>query len=208
MSDTPTRAQKMRERAANKREKAKALMARADAMSANYPGSFITGASGRSRAQNRGTERALNATINAAVRASRLHKEADELDRRAWAIENPQIIAEIRAERAQERQQLRETEKAQRKGMTLEQRLFVGKYPNALVYGDMAREKNGDFLRVANLYYSDLTVKIYEEKSPLLPMVLADIERVQAMKGQQYQVSASGQTVLLGWKLPEVTDGS
>ena len=196
-----TRAERYRLRADAKRALAAQLTAAASAMADRNPGSFVTGASGRSRAQNRGTNRALDATINAAVKANKLRADADDLDRRAWNIEHAAEIAADNEQRRLANAAIRQAERLSRRSLSLEKRLFIGVFPTCLSYSDRGREEDGDFKRVASLSFSTLELSIFDEKSPLLPLALADIERVRAMRGQEYPVSGCGQTVTLGWKL-------
>ena len=82
----------------------------------------------------------------------------------------------------------------------IKSRLFMGVYPCGIVYADMAIEEHGDFKRVAFLPYSTLVLDVDAPKSPLMPAVLDDVKRMQALKGTEYRVSECGQTVLLGGK--------
>lgn len=196
-----TYAESLRAKAQAKREKANALVKRANTFADQYPGSFVTGASGRSRAQNRGTERGLNAVINASVKAIALRQAADRLEHKAWRIEN---AVELARQRDLEKAASKATDRAERKkirSLPLDQRLFSCIMPTCFVYCDRAKEKNGDYLEVARLYFSTLTETIFEPNSPLLPLIKDDIERIKAMKGQAYQVSGAGQTITLGYAL-------
>lgn len=83
---------------------------------------------------------------------------------------------------------------------SLSDRLFSGVYPTGIVYADRARSRGGDYERVAFLSFSTLELEVArgQEKSPLLPLVREDAARLQARRGQRYEVSASGQYVVLG----------
>lgn len=77
------------------REKAKYYRQKADEMSAishhasdNAPGSYVTGASGRSRAMNNRRERALEKTIQYAKRAVAYRRKAEIFEVQASWIEN------------------------------------------------------------------------------------------------------------------------
>lgn len=100
---------RLRERAAAKRAKAERLLAAADRAADHAPGAYVTGPSGRSRAQNRATARALDQTIDAAVESARLRRDADYLDARARAIETE---PERQAARERSRERDRETRAA------------------------------------------------------------------------------------------------
>jgi hypothetical protein len=78
-------------------------------------------------------------------------------------------------------------------------RLFVGVYPCGLVYADLWTEEGGDYKRLAFLPYRTLSL----EMEPSCPDHLAreirrNAGRVQARRGEHFQVSTAGQTVLLG----------
>jgi hypothetical protein len=78
-------------------------------------------------------------------------------------------------------------------------RIFAGVYPAGIVYADRHREEHGDYARLAFLSYATLELEV-EKSCPaqLRAEITEDAARIQARRGQQYQVSASGQTVLLG----------
>ena len=78
-------------------------------------------------------------------------------------------------------------------------RLFIGVYPCGLSYADRSREVGGDWLRLAFLSFRTLELK-WSADVPveLRAAILSDAATVQARRGQPYQVSTSGQTVMLG----------
>jgi hypothetical protein len=80
----------------------------------------------------------------------------------------------------------------------LADRLFAGVYPGGISYADRAREEHGDYAKVAFLPFDTLELVIYKPKSPLLPLVREDAAKIIARRGEQFQVSASGQHVKLG----------
>jgi len=80
----------------------------------------------------------------------------------------------------------------------LAERLFVGVFPEGIVYADRAKEEHGDYKKIAFLPFRTLRLDVYAPKSPLLPLIRQDAARMQARRGQQFEVSASGQTVTLG----------
>lgn len=83
-------------------------------------------------------------------------------------------------------------------------RLFIGLYPAGVVYADRTKEKDGDYARCAFLPYDDLALKIEPDcAAELRPLIEHDASEMQAKRGQEYQVSSSGQTVLLGSALPK-----
>lgn len=89
-----------------------------------------------------------------------------------------------------------------RSALTLTERLFIGVYPAGLVYADRAIEEHGDYAKVAFLSYASLELTVYRDRSPLLPLVREDAARMQARRGEEFQVSTAGQTVRLGHALP------
>ena len=80
-------------------------------------------------------------------------------------------------------------------------RLFSGVYPCGIVYADRYREKGGDYARLAFLAYDTLQLRV-EDDCPveLRALIETDAAAIQAKRGQPYQVSTSGQTVMLGSK--------
>lgn len=79
-------------------------------------------------------------------------------------------------------------------------RLFSGVYPTGIVYADKARERDGDYLRVAFLPFSTLQLEWSPGQHPaeLRAEIERDAAEVIARRGEQYPVSSSGQTVTLG----------
>lgn len=75
--------------------------------------------------------------------------------------------------------------------------LFIGCYPTGLVYADTSNEVDGDYKRIAYLNYRTLELEIDDAKSPLLPLVMADAERMKAKRGERYQI-AGNMSVILG----------
>lgn len=80
-----------------------------------------------------------------------------------------------------------------------ESRLFVGVYPAGIVYADRKREKHGDYARCAFLDYATLTLEVEKDcPAKLREEITLDAAKIQARRGQEFQVSTCGQTVLLG----------
>lgn len=78
-------------------------------------------------------------------------------------------------------------------------RLFIGVQPCGLVYCDRGRG-SGDYLRLAFLPFRTLQVQWEGEAmtSDMRAAIERDASRMAEMRGQQYAVSACGQTVTLG----------
>ena len=78
-------------------------------------------------------------------------------------------------------------------------RLFSGIYPCGIVYADRHREVNGDYKRAGFLSYATLELKIEEDcPAELAEEIRKDAAVLQAKRGQEYEISTCGQTVILG----------
>lgn len=79
-------------------------------------------------------------------------------------------------------------------------RLFIGCFPTGLSYADRSREENGDFMRIAFISYATLKLEWRAKRVPadLRKQIEAHAKKLQARKGEQYEVSSCGQTVTLG----------
>lgn len=84
-------------------------------------------------------------------------------------------------------------------------RLFSGVYPTGIVYADKLRERSGDYMRVAFLPFDTLELEWAPGTHPpgLRKLIKADAAAIIARRGQAYPVSASGQTVTLGFGGPK-----
>ena len=86
-----------------------------------------------------------------------------------------------------------------RAGKSLAERLFSGVYPAGIVYADRAREKHGDYAKCAFLPFRSLVLEVEHDcPKALRALIEADAAKIQARRGQPFQVSSSGQTVILG----------
>ena len=86
--------------------------------------------------------------------------------------------------------------------------LFICHMPTGLAYCDRSREEHGDYKRIASLYWHDLTfVPAKGASGPLLNCAREHAATYQARRGETVQVSASGQTIVLGWNVPELKIG-
>jgi hypothetical protein len=79
-------------------------------------------------------------------------------------------------------------------------RLFAGVYPAGIVYADRARERGGDYLKLAFLPFRSLVLEWEGVSMPdeLRAEITRDAERIAERRGQDFQVSTSGQVVRLG----------
>ena len=86
-----------------------------------------------------------------------------------------------------------------------EARLFSYVAATGIGYCDRHRKAGGDYnyKNIAHLSFSTLELKVYDPKSELLPEIKKGAANLQARKGEQYQVSTSGQYVTLGFGLKE-----
>ncbi len=80
------------------------------------------------------------------------------------------------------------------------ERLFIGVYPGGLVYADRSIEIQGDYKRLAFLPYRFLMLEWASTDCPsdLRQIIENHAAQIAARHGQCYQISASGQTVVLG----------
>lgn len=78
-------------------------------------------------------------------------------------------------------------------------RIFVGYFPCVISYADRKREVNGDYARLATLSYSTLEL-VFDEKCPvgLRNEIVQHAATIEAKRGQNLEVSACGQTMMLG----------
>lgn len=197
----PTTPAEMRARAAELRAEVDRLHAHTESVTAAAPGAFVTGRSGRTAAMNRRTDRAIETTVKNASRCVALTKEADRLEAEAADIEagGPERrYTERKAARAAEKVKERE-ERQKLKHGELAPRLFQGVYPGGIMYSDRAVQRSGDYRQLAFLSFATLELR-FENDCPEYwkPFITEKAAAIQAKRGQEYQVSTSGQTVLLG----------
>ena len=78
-------------------------------------------------------------------------------------------------------------------------RVFCCVMPTGISWSDRKRLVDGDYKRLAFLSFNTLELKV-EPDCPmqLQPVIYAGAAGIQAQRGQPFQVSASGQTVILG----------
>lgn len=78
-------------------------------------------------------------------------------------------------------------------------RLFIGIYPAGISYRDRHREKLGDYAKLAFLPYDTLELKVEEDcPAELRTRIESDAATIQNKRGERFQVSTTGQTVMLG----------
>jgi hypothetical protein len=186
-----------RQKADEYRKKADEYSLMAHHASDNAPGSYVTGSSGRTKAQNRATERALDRTIQYSKKAVAFRKAAARMEMKAAYIE----LADVRVERSRLKNLQQIAEKKAIRELPDEQALFAGVYPTGVYYSDRRLDVNGDFKRLAAIRFRDLSYYFNDGVSENMRRIIqADIDRIIAMKGQEYSIDACGHTVTLGGK--------
>lgn len=81
------------------------------------------------------------------------------------------------------------------------ERLFIAVFPTGIGYADRKRERHGDYMQLAFLPFSSLELEWAKNTTVpanLRAAILKDAAKIQAKRGEQFSVSASGQTVKLG----------
>ena len=78
-------------------------------------------------------------------------------------------------------------------------RLFIGVYPEWIVYADRATEVHGDYRRLAFLPYRELALDVKPDcPAELRAMIEAHAATVIARRGERFDTSTCGQYVTLG----------
>ncbi len=87
----------------------------------------------------------------------------------------------------------------------MKDRLFSCLMPAGVSYSDKSREVGGDYKKLAFLPYDTLVLEVQKDcPIELEEQIRRDARTVQCQVGQQYRVSETGQTVLLGSKIKPV----
>lgn len=184
------------------RAQAQRLRTQADAWSTESqrrldaaPGGFVTGRSGRTAAQDRKTNAAIERSLDLAKLIVAARKRADALEARAVDIETGGAERRQRQRSAAQADE-RDAAKAKRAAMKADpgQRLFIACYPAGLMYCD---KMTSDYQRVAFLPYSSLTLEI-EPHCPavLRPLIEADAAQMQACRGEAFQIAGNAWATL------------
>ena len=81
-------------------------------------------------------------------------------------------------------------------------RLFIGVFPAGLSYCDRTREEHGDYVKLAFLSYRTLRLSFTPAGSAAPKSLYDEIKAhaigMQRRRGEAFEVSATGQTVILG----------
>jgi hypothetical protein len=82
----------------------------------------------------------------------------------------------------------------------MDSRIFVGVYPTGIFYADRQCQRSGDYARLAFLSFDTLELTLEPDCWPeeLRKQIIDHAALIQARKGERFQVSTAGQTVLLG----------
>ena len=89
-----------------------------------------------------------------------------------------------------------------KKYKTPQDRLFIGIGATGMIYADRSIIKQGDYATVAHLSFDKLELK-FEPICPadLIGLIRKDAAEIQSRKGETYEVTSSGQVVMLGYAL-------
>jgi hypothetical protein len=83
-----------------------------------------------------------------------------------------------------------------------DERLFIGVFPCGISYADRKVEEHGDYKRLAFLPYSSLELEWFKGcPESLRGRIIADAAKIQARRGEDFQISAVGQKIRLGGKV-------
>jgi hypothetical protein len=83
----------------------------------------------------------------------------------------------------------------------MDKRLFIGIYPGGIVYSDRSRQTAGDYTLLGFLPYDTLELRIEPDcPDDLAVIIREDAAKIQAKRGQLFQLTVTNQTVLLGSK--------
>lgn len=78
-------------------------------------------------------------------------------------------------------------------------RLFIGVFPTGLSYADRTIERDGDYKRLAFLPFRTLRLQLAIDcPADLRTEIEQDATAMQARRGEDFEVSTCGQTVVLG----------
>jgi len=166
------------------------------------PSTYITGNSGIPASRRRKLDQQLDRTIDLAVAYEKQREKVAEIRGKFNAYNDGLIDEHGRRIITQEEKEARVAERVavreRRKRMSPEDGLFIGCYPEGLVYADKRSIKGGDYRKIAFLSYRTLELSLYNPPADMLPLIEASAERMRKKRGKQYQISTCGQYVILG----------
>ena len=77
--------------------------------------------------------------------------------------------------------------------------LFIGTFPAGVIYADRRNLRDGDYGKCAFLDYRTLTLRVEADcAADLRTRIERQAASLQAQRGEQFAISASRQTVVLG----------
>lgn len=81
----------------------------------------------------------------------------------------------------------------------IEARLLCCNMATGVYWVDRGKEEHGDYARVVSIDYSTLTITQYPRAHPqLVAVAKQQAQDIQKKRGDEYQLSAVGQTITLG----------
>lgn len=192
---------KLEEKIAKAEQKIEQLNQQANRASSNAPGSYVTGSSGRTRAQNRATDRALELTIRNATKAVVLYRKVkqwkQQIETLRWrANGGDEILAKQERKRVAAKKKRIAFEKAERKKLLAKRMsgeadtsdwLFIGCYSCGYVLADKWVEVSGDYRRLAFIPYNTLELQVDDSCPLYLVPLIAElhIKIVQCHKNKE-----------------------
>lgn len=83
--------------------------------------------------------------------------------------------------------------------LSMEERLFAAVFSTGIGYADRGVERHGDYARRAFLDFNTLTLEIEMDcPAAMAEEILAEAQKIQARRGEDFVVSTVGQTMKLG----------
>ena len=85
---------------------------------------------------------------------------------------------------------------------TLSDEIFVGIFPTGLVYADTSYEVDGDYAKLAFLSFGTLVLDVEQRATKEQARQIRNhAARLRARPGEEYRISQSGQTIVLGYAI-------
>ena len=147
------------------------------------PGPFVTGNSGIPARRRRKLDQQLDRTTDLAVQITRTRQDV---------LRYRQLL-----DRAAQPPRPRTKAKPAKTTVPWSDRLFVGVYPTGLIYCDCGRTVNGDYPRLAILFYADLRLQ-FEQGVSARWQTRIKAHASQYHAGDIMPVSTCGQTITWG----------
>jgi hypothetical protein len=162
------------------------------------PGSFVTGSAGRRRSGlAKRSEKAINGSFEDARKAQWHEQRAAHYEGMiAYRLNTPARQAVAQRAKAHDK-----TSRAALRKAPVEDRLLIGTLSgHNHFYCDMSRERHNDYVVLAHLWLHTLELVIEPDcPDEFKPLIEADAAAIIARRGEQYEITASGQTITLGY---------